>query len=415
MSQAHPTSSKNRHHGADHVQLGAEHDSIRFHPKPPSAPKQNWPASFTGEWDKLQTLIMQDKVPHDYQAAIAQHALILRTLAECLEAHVWVQNIEHHLDQELDQLVALTGPTLALSIKRMQDAMEGRDAETNEQAARFGKTMLNHYWLLSPLFARSFEKPCGYAGDYLLMHRIYRQDDEAPTLMGRILNRFYLNLPVVRAGYNRIPFLVRLLHEEVLAQTKPQVRMASLACGPGQELVDLFAKPLKPGQTLSISLLDQDLDALDFCTRRHQQLRAEGGVPDAVSLDYFNVAVKLILKETASLQQQIGSYDIFYAVGLFDYLPHDVGSKLVTALLSFLKPGGLLVIGNFTHHDAMTMMDHLADWPLRYRTREELLALAAPALRHAPGQYEAQIAIEETGLMLFLTVRKAGVASTASE
>ncbi len=183
--------------------------------------------------------------------------------------------------------------------------------------------------------------------------------------------------------------------------------MASLACGPGQELVDLFEKPLKPGQTLSVSLLDQDVAALDFCTRRHQQLRAEGRLPDAVTLDYFNVAVKLILKETANLQQQIGSYDIFYAVGLFDYLPHDVGSKLVTALLLLLNPGGLLVVGNFTHHDAMTMMDHLADWPLRYRTGEELLALAGPALRHDPKHYEAQIVTEEIGLMLFLTVRKA--------
>ena len=401
-----PTS-KNRHHGADHVQLGADSDSIRFHPKPQSEALQNWPAGFVEHWDKLQTMIVQDKVPHDYQAAIAQHKLILLALEECLESHVWVQNIEHHLDLELDRLVALTGGALALSIKRMQDALQGRDAETNDHAARYGKAMLNDHWLKSPLFARSFEKPCGYAGDYLLMHRIYRQDDEAPTLMGRILNRFYLALPVVLAGYNRIPFLVRLLHAEILAQKKSAVRMASLACGPGQELVDLFEKPLNPGQTLSISLLDQDLDALDFCTRRHQQLRAEGRLPDAVTLEYFNVAVKLILKETANLHQQIGSFDIFYAVGLFDYLPHDVGSKLVSALLSLLNPGGLLVVGNFTHHDAMTMMDHLADWPLRYRTGEELLALAGPALRHDPKHYEAQIVTEETGLMLFLTVRKA--------
>jgi extracellular factor (EF) 3-hydroxypalmitic acid methyl ester biosynthesis protein len=396
-----------RHRGEDHVKLaGAARESIRFRPKPKVPSSLPLPEGFASMWDNLRVLVHQDKVPHAYQAALAEHELILRFLAECLSSHTWVQDIGHRLDEELTQLVEMTGSSLAIVIKRMQDAMQGQDADAHEQAARFAKAMVNRYWLDSPLFARSFEKPLGYAGDYLLMYRIYRQDDEAPTLLGRILNRFYLALPVVRAGYNRIPFLSRMLHAEILSQQKSEVSMASLACGPAQELMELFAKPMGMCTKVSISLLDQDVDALGFCSDRHQELRSSGGLPDLFELEYLNVAVRLILKESASLQEQIGSYNIFYAVGLFDYLPDHVATRLVTDLLSFLKPGGVLIVGNFTHHDAMTMMDHLADWPLYYRTKETLLGLAGPALQSASGQYEAQIITEETGLMLFMTVRK---------
>ena len=68
-----------------------------------------------------------------------------------------------------------------------------------------------------------------------------------------------------------------------------------------------------------------------------------------------------------------------------------------------LRPGGLMVVGNFspdTRHQ--NIMEHFAEWFLIYRNSRELAALA-PDL--APPE-NCLVRAEPTGTNLFLEVRK---------
>ena len=73
-------------------------------------------------------------------------------------------------------------------------------------------------------------------------------------------------------------------------------------------------------------------------------------------------------------------------MGLFDYLEDKTASKLIGCLYSFLKPGGVLLIGNFHHNNQLrALMEAYLEWFLIHRSEEELLTVAqngAPGGRH---------------------------------
>jgi cyclopropane fatty-acyl-phospholipid synthase-like methyltransferase len=73
----------------------------------------------------------------------------------------------------------------------------------------------------------------------------------------------------------------------------------------------------------------------------------------------------------------IGTFDLVYSTGLFDYLNQDTGRSLTTAMFNLLKPGGEMVIVNFMPaiRDIGYMETFMA-WDLIYRDRNQMLDLA---------------------------------------
>jgi SAM-dependent methyltransferase len=80
-------------------------------------------------------------------------------------------------------------------------------------------------------------------------------------------------------------------------------------------------------------------------------------------------------------QLDLGQFDLIYAAGLYDYLPAPFARALTAKLVRALKPGGQLLLGNFTRgFVGKTYMECFMDWTLIWRTAAELRDLFDGAL-----------------------------------
>jgi hypothetical protein len=68
---------------------------------------------------------------------------------------------------------------------------------------------------LSPVAARCFHKPLGYAGDFEMMNMVYRNESLGSTLFGRSLSRVVLDSEVGRAVRHRARYLVEKIEAAV--------------------------------------------------------------------------------------------------------------------------------------------------------------------------------------------------------
>ena len=171
----------------------------------------------------------------------------------------------------------------------------------------------------------------------------------------------------------------------------------SLACGPARELRNVLTTR-EDIQSIDFVLVDQDPLALEEARKEVRRTNANALVVQA--------SVRDILKGTATLDSTFGGeeLDVIYALGLFDYLPKSVAKRLLSELITMLRPGGRLIIGNFHIACATRIyLDIWMNWPLLYRTKTELLDLATDITPVS----DLWIDFEPTRSQMFLSIRKA--------
>lgn len=152
--------------------------------------------------------------------------------------------------------------------------------------------------------------------------------------------------------------------------------------------------------------LDHDIKALRWVKSRIDDQRLSYGIANAFQIIKRNYAVAFprryaligcdpksdfsgFRKFTAPVKYRIGnlaemSFDLIYSAGLYDYiLTFDDKRKgaiaLTTNLFHLLKPGGRLLIGNFSPNNPLDLrfaMEYLYHWVLIYRDEKEMYSLA---------------------------------------
>lgn len=98
-------------------------------------------------------------------------------------------------------------------------------------------------------------------------------------------------------------------------------------------------------------------------------------------------------------------FDLIYSAGLYDYLNADLGARLTQRMFEMLRPGGRLLIANFSHVSDQGYMEAFMDWHLIYRDTPEMLALTAgidEGFARSPRVYP-----DETGAVLYLELERA--------
>jgi SAM-dependent methyltransferase len=104
-----------------------------------------------------------------------------------------------------------------------------------------------------------------------------------------------------------------------------------------------------------------------------------------------------------STRHQYEPFDIIYSAGLTDYLDRRLFLAVVARCYEHLKPGGVLIIGNFDHSNPnRVFMDHILSWKLIYRSANELHQLFA----ESPFGNCVRIEAEEEGVNLFAIATK---------
>jgi len=255
---------------------------------------------------------------------------------------------------------------------------------------RFG-TLLD----LSPVAARCFHKPLGYAGDFEMMNMIYRDESLGDTLFGRALSRVLLDSDAGQAVRNRVHYLAGKISAAV-ARSGPRrpARILSVAAGPAMELQQILRTDpalVRAGRA-EIALLDQDASALRHAREQIGAVATQAGVE--VTLQCLNTSIR-----TAIVKGLTGSYDLIYSAGLFDYLKDRTARAAGARLVESLAPGGHAVIGNFsTANPTRPFMELFLDWPLHHRSASDLHRLF--------GDIGTGITIEQeaTGINLFAVI-----------
>ncbi|WP_245396363.1 class I SAM-dependent methyltransferase [Jiella sonneratiae] len=213
-----------------------------------------------------------------------------------------------------------------------------------------------------PLSNWSFTKPRGYSGDASLLDIYYKHpsmDDVVAeaTPLGRQIYDYTVNVPACAAGRERCEILARTVDEAADA-CDGAAEIFAVAAGHLREAEICRSLPAKAIRRWVA--LDQDPVSVGVMTRDHAGTAVEPMIGSVMGL----------LKRSYA---HLGTFDLVYASGLYDYLQRKVAIKLMQRMTDFVRPGGRLLFANFS--DEITSdgyMETFMDWPLILRSADDM-------------------------------------------
>ncbi|MFT7622403.1 MAG: extracellular factor (EF) 3-hydroxypalmitic acid methyl ester biosynthesis protein [Myxococcota bacterium] len=363
----------------------------------------------------LRAKVGQKLLPADWRAAVGDLQQLLTGVKELLReagegavaTHWWRPADSRKL---IERVWARWAPDFYAGLEALDELSTRLTPEAVEAGQAYATRMLMPLLMAGPMHRRAFEKPLGYAGDYRLMTFYFVEELEGQGWFGELLHytsqRYALG-HTVRAREKTMRDAV------ARAVSGGATRILSLASGPALELerylwsVDSLPNPL------TITLVDQDEEALDYANERLRRCLVErhrGRLP--VELNCMHFSVKQLLKPQTDAEREVASeilsqQDLIYSAGLFDYLPEKVAGYLLSRLWTMVRPGGRLLIGNLERvPQTAWMMEYVLGWNLLYRTPNDMMRLGSLLARPAPKDLD--ITTDATGHCLFLDAKKPG-------
>ncbi len=241
----------------------------------------------------------------------------------------------------------------------------------------------------------SFRKPRGYSGDAHLLDFIYghRNVERAVTEatdLGRAIYDYTRDAASSVAVRERRDLLARLV-DRIAAETGEGAEILTLAAGHLREAA--LSAAFREGRIGRWVALDQDPSSVA-----------------AMAEDYAGSAVEPVdgsVKTYLAGTPDLGSFDLVYAAGLYDYLPRAVAIRLTRQGLRSLKPGGTFLFANF----AQDMIDDayreaFMNWELILRSPEDMWEIINMSVDR--NTVEAEVTTGENGVILYGTIRKTG-------
>ncbi|WP_295125401.1 class I SAM-dependent methyltransferase, partial [uncultured Chitinophaga sp.] len=225
-------------------------------------------------------------------------------------------------------------------------------------------------------------KPYGYAGDFMIIDKMYRQQvTDNPRF--RKWDMFWNNHAAVKAVRNRKDYFIHTLRAHL--QSKRPLRLLNVASGPARDLSELYAQ-INPA-SLQTTCIEADSHAIGYARELTKEYEEQ-----------VNFVHKNVFR-----YQDTAQYDVVWSAGLFDYFEDKLFIKLLKKLVSWAAPGGEVIVGNFnTHNPSRQYMELIGDWYLHHRSAEELTELAIQA---GIDRERIHVGSEPEAINLFLHIR----------
>lgn len=240
-------------------------------------------------------------------------------------------------------------------------------------------------------------KPRGYAGDHMMLARIYEQKLSDDPL-GNLFDRYFQEEAAPRAVRNRMWMMRDWIVAAAHGCSRP-MKVSVVGSALGLEVRDAL-RSLGPNarQHVHVALFDLDPAALDFARAQLAPLLSADRLT-TVSGNLFR------LPSRAKLAESLANSDLLLCPGLFDYLDDDEATSMLALFDRNLSPGGQAHIFQFApHNPTRTYMEWLGNWYLTYRTADELRRLATVA--GIPSD-RATLGSEPLGVDLLLSIAAA--------
>lgn len=350
------------------------------------------------------------QVSRDFKVVVADMHSMFTDLRHWLEqVELGIRSLPSvDLQQREREIIHEIGPPVAPAFDELFRRFESIAGAVDQAAQAMHRTymrrLLHPLVLCAPFAYRTFQKPLGYAGDYLMVNMILSGALEGSSLFAKAVHAWFLTQPPAEAHRNRI----RYLHEILVAETTramaagQRLRVFNLGCGPAGEIQRFLAGGPVADQA-DFTLADFNDETIEFARQqltalKHDHHRSTG-------IEFVKKSVNQILKESARTDGSEAKYDLVYCAGLFDYLSDRICQRLVNIFYEMLTPGGLLVVTNVdASNPARNGMEFLLEWHLIHRDQAQLKRLhplAAP-----PGAVTTKADV--TGVNIYLEVRKPG-------
>jgi extracellular factor (EF) 3-hydroxypalmitic acid methyl ester biosynthesis protein len=279
------------------------------------------------------------------------------------------------------------------------DELEALFPANNEAMKRRYQKRMTRFLQASVFWRRVFEKPLGYAGDYLMMEMAYRCEPlptPGPHHFSQLLDGWFLDVPSARAVRNRHDYLVRALRQAVRSGAQ---RIASLASGPCREVKTYLGAATRRSRPLEFIFVDFEDEALEYARTSLTKRPHKNVTCQFVNQNILNIIV-------GRRVPGLSNCDLVYTTGFTDYLPDDLLLRLLHAAHDALAPGGSLLIGQFMDledHPDRCGLQWVTDWNLIYRTPASVREL----FMRTPFKDRVRIETEPEGLIMLAEATKA--------
>lgn len=300
---------------------------------------------------------------------------------------------ESHLLNSFDELLhdflSKGGPlppeysVLNRAIRHLGDSVRGGGLQQQDVSAYIVELTQTH--LPGTMQAEALERKYGYSGDFEIIDHIYtRRTHPDPTL--RLWDLYFHSQAAPVAVRNRKAYFQDLMESHLAAHHgKSAIEILNVASGPARDVREFFLN--HPDAPIQMDCVDMDAHAIAYAQRLC-----------APWLSHLRFHHRNVLRFVPTR-----GYDLTWSAGLFDYLSDRLFIHLLKTLISVTKPGGEVVIGNFSDFNpSRDYMELLGHWQLTHRSRETLTALAA---RAGASPDQVQIFWEPEGVNYFLHIR----------
>jgi len=248
---------------------------------------------------------------------------------------------------------------------------------------------ISHYYgrefLANTLQGMALLKKFGYAGDFLMIDRIYTGDPPENSFY-KSWDNYFQNQAAPSAVRNRKEYFKTIVTDR-FSDCK-ELNILNVASGPARDLAELFAQKPKDFK-LKVTCVEMDKFAIEYAKKVTHN---------------FNEDIEYVNKNIFKFETE-QKYDIVWSAGLFDYFDDKGFLFVLNKFKNWVKPKGEIVIGNFNsdHNPTRDYMEIFGEWFLNHRTESELINLG-----NQVGFNKDQISVnrEEQNVNLFLHIKK---------
>jgi extracellular factor (EF) 3-hydroxypalmitic acid methyl ester biosynthesis protein len=366
---------------------------------------------FLQQWQKIYKVVPEFKVVvADMRSLLSDMRLWLgqTELSICSSANGNREQLEIEAAHELSVPILAAIDSLG---DRFEEIASRLESDLRPVHIHFTRCNLHSLLLSSPFSYRTFHKPLGYAGDYVMVNMILRNPYEGPSLFAKVVNAWFLNQLPAQAHRNRIQFLKEKLAEEVLRVMrlkKRSARIFNLGCGPASEVQEFLSEGGLCDNAY-FTLLDFNEETIQYTSRTLHDISKRFARKTPIQMQ--KKTVQQLLKEAIVLKKNVRAeggrtdekYDFIYCAGLFDYLTDNVCKQLLGIFYQWLAPDGLLLVTNVDGtRPFRNKLELILDWNLIYRTAQQLSHLKPD---DAPEEI-CSVQSDLTSVNVFLEVRK---------
>ncbi len=228
------------------------------------------------------------------------------------------------------------------------------------------------------------KKPFGYAGDFLMIDKIYTFYKSGHPEF-RFWDEYFHQHAATKAVRNRKEYFKRIINQKTA--DNPCLHLLNVASGPARDLYEMYGELSSP-QKVRTTCVEMDKNAISYAKKLNNMF-----------LSHIDFRHRNIFSYTDERE-----YDMIWSAGLFDYFNDKTFLSVLLKLKKHLKKGGEMIIGNFNedYNPSRPYMEIFGEWFLHHRTEEQLLDLAGKAgfTREQTG-----VGREEGNVNLFLHIK----------